>query len=194
MRKKDQKDVVKCQMLNVKCRQSGFTLIETIIYLFLFAIVIGGGMVAAYQIIEGTNATYNHVILQEEANLLFRKIDWALTGLDGASSINTPSTCTPSPCTSSSNTDLIITKDGTSHSFCLVGTNLFLQLNSGCSASSPGLNSSSTAVSLTPSIPLFERIVTPGKPNAIKTSFTLTTIQGGKPATQDFSFTKYLRR
>src|SRR3989338_5692599 len=67
---------------------AGFTLLETLIYLFLFAIVIGGGMIAAYNIIEGTDAAYNHVVLQEEANFLFRKISWALTG---ATAISTPS-------------------------------------------------------------------------------------------------------
>jgi Tfp pilus assembly protein PilV len=59
---------------------AGFTLIETIIYLVLFIIIIGGGMVATYQVIQGTEASYNHVVLQEEANFLLRKIQWALTG------------------------------------------------------------------------------------------------------------------
>ena len=58
----------------IKNNRSGFTLIESIIYLSLLVIVVGGGVVAAYQVIQGTEATYNHVILQEEANFLFGKI------------------------------------------------------------------------------------------------------------------------
>ena len=162
----------------------GFTLIETLLYLGLFAIVIGGGMVAAYQIIESTSATYNHVILQEEANFLIRKINWALTG----SSILKPS--------STSNTDLWVNKGGV-YSFCLIGADMFLKLNSNgtpCTVSDSVLiNSSNVAISPTPLIPLFERIITTGKPDAMKTSFRLTTVQNGREASQDFTFTKYLR-
>src|SRR3989344_2390717 len=68
---------------------AGFTLIETIIYIFLFAIIIGGGMVSTYNIIESVNASHNHVILQEEANFLFRKIDYTLTGAEEIGYIDT---------------------------------------------------------------------------------------------------------
>ena len=162
---------------------AGFTLIETIIYIALFTIVIGGGMVAAHQIVEGTNASYNHIILQEEANFLFRKIEWALTGLDGSSSITAPSTGTPN-----SDTDLVVNKDSTELTFNLADGNITLN-------GSP-LNSSNIKVSTTTSTPppyLFERLITPGKPDGIRMNFTLTTYQNGRPATQNFSFTKYLR-
>ena len=60
--------------------QKGFTLIEILLYLGLFSIVIGGGMVAVYQIIQSTNATNDKVVIQEDADFLLRKLDWALTG------------------------------------------------------------------------------------------------------------------
>lgn len=185
MTRKNNKLFVNGQMSNV---QKGFTLLETLIYLVLFVIVIGGGMVAVYNVIESTNASYNHVILQEEANFLFRKIDWALTGLDGSSAITTPSTCSPAPCTS---TDLVVTKDSTQLSFALSGGQLTLQKASGTPVT---LNASRITVWLTTSIPLFERIITTGKPDAIKVNFTLLTVNNGRAATGDFTFTKYLRK
>src|SRR4051812_4410040 len=63
-----------------KITNGGFTLIETLLYIGLFAIVIGGGMIATYQIIQSTEASKNHIILQEEANFLLRKVNWALAG------------------------------------------------------------------------------------------------------------------
>jgi hypothetical protein len=149
--------------------------------------VIGGGMTAVYQIIQATEANYNHVILQEEANFLLRKINWAISG----SSITIPSSTVPY-----SDTDLIVTGDEV-YSLCLIGTDLFVKPNSNattCSTSSPILNTSSVKISLTPSRHLFERLIVSGKPDAVVTNFTLTTAQNGRPASQAFSFIKYLRK
>ena len=151
---------------------AGFTLLETLIYLFLFTIVIGGGMIAAYNIIEGTNAAYNHVILQEEANFLFRKISWALTG---ATAISTPSA-----------TSLSVTKTG-SPDLLLDFSDPNIRLTQGL-GSAVVLNSSSIKVSGV----LFA--IETGALDKVTTSFTLTTVQNGRPATQDFTFTKYLRQ
>lgn len=158
--------------MSIKKISKGFTLIESIIYLALFVIVIGGGMVATYQVIQATDATNNHVILQGEANFLFRKIDWALNGAD---SVNVPSPAT-----------LIIQKPSLQLTFSLDGSNLTLERGS---SGSIILNSSSITVdSVT-----FERIQETGKPDSINADFTLTTSQVGKPASQSFSSTKYLR-
>lgn len=153
----------------------GFTLIETIIYLALFAIIIGGGMLATYQIIEDTNATQNHIIVQEEANFLFRKIDWALTGATAVSA---------------NGSNLTISKpiSGilTPLTFNFSGNNLTLQRNSGAPLV---LNSSSIAVTAV----LFTKTTgLSGAPASITTDFTLTSAQNGRPATQSFSFTKML--
>ena len=63
----------------------GITLIEVLLYIALFAIIIGGTMTAVYQIIESTNDTNTKVIALEEGNFLQRKIEVELTG---ASSVN----------------------------------------------------------------------------------------------------------
>jgi len=59
---------------------AGFTLMEALIYIALFVIVIGGGLVGAYQIIEGTQQVEEKTIIEAEANFLLRKLDWALSG------------------------------------------------------------------------------------------------------------------
>lgn len=61
----------------------GFTLIETAIYIALFAIIIGGGMVAAYQVIEGSDKLKIQTVIEQEANFILRKIDWAMTNASG---------------------------------------------------------------------------------------------------------------
>jgi type II secretory pathway pseudopilin PulG len=146
----------------------GFTLIETIIYLALFALVVGGGMVAVYQIISSTDATNNKVILQEEANFLLRKIDNTLTGAVAVSVSSSPPT-------------LVVTKSG---------PQTFASPSNDLTLNSKVLTSGSIKVSnLT-----FERIPgSGGRPDMVVTSFTLTTNQNGRASTQNFSTTKYLR-
>lgn len=67
--------------MNKNIIQSGFTFIETLIYLGLFSIIIGGALVTTYSIISSTSRTEKNIIIQEEANFLLRKIDWALSGV-----------------------------------------------------------------------------------------------------------------
>lgn len=56
--------------------KNGFTLIETVIYLALFSIIIGGGMVATFQIIQGAKVAHSRALLWEEGNFLAAKIFW----------------------------------------------------------------------------------------------------------------------
>lgn len=165
---------------------AGFTLIETLVYIVLFAIVIGGGMTATYQIIQATDANYNHVILQDEANFLFRKIDWALIGIIG---ITTPPNTIPT-------NNLVVNKTVNNTPATLTfethDSDSTCPINYLClkQSSAVPLNSSSLAFSN----PLFTRTIVSGKPDSITASFTLTTAQNGRPATQNFSITKYLRK
>ena len=63
---------------------TGFTLIEVIIYLALFAIVFGGAIVAAYNVFESNGRDQAKAMVQEEADFLIAKIDWALSGVKSA--------------------------------------------------------------------------------------------------------------
>ncbi len=160
--------------------QKGFTLIETIIYIALFAIIIGGGMVAAYQIIESTNASYNHIVLQEEANFLLHKINWVLTG---ATAVNV--------LPQNPGTTLQVTKKSTTYTFTVCNNNLTIQTGASktCQDSPVILNSSSVKVLLAS----FQKISgTGGKPDGVRTVFSLLSIQNGRAVSQDFPITKYL--
>ena len=158
-------------------QQRGFTLIETLIYLALFAIVIGGGMVAAYQIIQSTEAGNNHVVMEEEANFLLRKINWAMTG---ATKFNIVAP-----------TDLEVTKNSTVYDFILCGTDLTIQTGTGKNCNSvPAptlLNSSNVSVQVL-------NVHNAPTVGGVTVDLTLTTVQNGKNVTESFSTTKYLRQ
>lgn len=81
-------------MMHHKEIQKGFTLIETLIYLGLFVLIIGGSMVAVYQIIESTNRTNEKVVIQEDADFLLHKLDWAINGVKPTDILVTSDTLT----------------------------------------------------------------------------------------------------
>ncbi len=54
---------------------------EVIIYIALFSILMTGGIIATYQLIEGGTHNETAVGIQEEGTFLIRKISWALTGV-----------------------------------------------------------------------------------------------------------------
>lgn len=78
-------------MPNVKGQMSkvnlGFTLIETIIYSALTAMIFGVTLLSFYQLIGSSNALNKRIIIDEEADFLIRKIEWALSGI---SAVNFP--------------------------------------------------------------------------------------------------------
>ena len=75
----------------------GFTLIETIIYIAILALLIGGGIAAAFYVIDSSSKTKSEVNIQAEGISIIRKIEWALTGASNANLISA--------------TDISITKD-----------------------------------------------------------------------------------
>src|SRR3989344_1460523 len=70
---------------------TGFTLIETLIYIALFSMIIGGAFMAAYQLIDGASKLNTKSATEQEINFVLRKIDWALTGVDPTQPIIPPS-------------------------------------------------------------------------------------------------------
>ena len=56
----------------------GFTLIETVIYLGLFTIIMGGFIVSAFYIFDSGNKTASLIAVQEEGTFLNRKLSWAI--------------------------------------------------------------------------------------------------------------------
>ena len=72
--------------------QKGFTLIETVIYIAFFSVIIGGLLGITFQIIAATDQINRKIIVQQEANFILKKIEWALSG---ATSITEPAIVNP---------------------------------------------------------------------------------------------------
>ncbi len=146
-------------------KEKGFTLIETIIYVAMFSMIIGGGVAAAYQMIQSTDSTSSRTILEQEANFILRKLDWALTG---ATLLATPA---PQP-------KLVVTRSPAAVTFTLNGTDF--------QKGGVSLNSLRVTVSS-----LSFQLITVGAKQGVVTKFTATTRDG--KISQPFTSTKYLR-
>lgn len=62
--------------------RTGFTLIETLIYLALLMLIMSSAVVSAFYIIDSSEKEKTNLNTIAEAGFLLRKIDWALTGAD----------------------------------------------------------------------------------------------------------------
>ena len=153
-----------------KSRQRGFTLIETLIYIILFIIIIGGGMIGAYGVIKASDKTSSQAILEQESLFILRKIDWALASL--------PNTVTVTVTLPASD-HLRITNGSTTYDFTISGGIVFLD----------GTQISSANVMISALI-FVKTNAAGGRPASIQLSFTATGTTGNS---QTFSATKYLR-
>lgn len=73
--------------LKTKNYTEGFTLIEILIYAALIIILIGGSILTINNIIRSSSQLNNVVALEEEANFIFKKLEWALSD---SNEINSP--------------------------------------------------------------------------------------------------------
>lgn len=140
--------------------RSGFTLIETVIYIAITGIMITFLVTAAYQLIGSSDDISLGVVRNEEANFILRKVGWALAG---ASSINEPGA-------GEIGTTLSVTKLNFPDNpivFTATSTDLFIQKGS---ASSTPLNSSNVGLESFQ----FEHIAPVGNsPAGVKTTFVI---------------------
>jgi len=155
-------------MNSLKKYNAGFTLIETLIYIVLFSVIIGGGMVGAYQIISSSDHTQYKTVLEQDSNFILRKIN---SSFDNAYQV-----------TVLSPTNLLVDKDVDIY-FRLKNGNV--QINTG-GAGYQTLNSSRITISSLS----FEE-VSAGDMEGIKTTFTCASIDG--KVSQVFTSTKYVR-
>jgi len=164
--------------------QQGFTLIEILVYLALFTILVGGAVLAAYNVIESNGRNQTLAILQQESNFLTGKVNWALTGISGVNS----------PLNNSTGSRLSVTK--TDVTIGAVDIDLStspvtdMELSRGAAPAQP-LNSSNVAVSNL----LFDHQTEVSGAEWVKATFTLSAkTPGGQTISQDFSTIKYLRK
>jgi len=70
-----------------KISMRGFTLIETLIYIALFALIMGGTLAITYQLVESAGRTTGNATVQDEGVFVLRKLDWALGSMASAPTI-----------------------------------------------------------------------------------------------------------
>jgi prepilin-type N-terminal cleavage/methylation domain-containing protein len=63
-------------------RNKGFTLLETIIYIALFALLMAGVLPAVHDILASRTQIGEMSTVQNEQSFVLRKIDWALASID----------------------------------------------------------------------------------------------------------------
>lgn len=168
---------------NRKNKQAGFSMIETVVYLGLFGIIIGGVMVSIYSLFEGTMRNQTKAMVQEEGTYILGKIDWALTGANSVS-------------VSPTGLQLYINRNGINP----LDNPLTFDASGGRMTLSRGtstpitLNNSNIQVMST----VFSHAVESGDgivPENIKVSFTLSALTpNGQSYSQNFSAVKYLRK
>lgn len=166
--------------------QRGVTLIETIMYISLFSLIIGGPIVAAYQIFESSGRDHTRIILQEEGDFLVAKINWALSG---AQTITGPSAAT---CNGSTGNTLLLTKWDLSIgtiAFSQTGDSMVIIRNAG---TPEPLNNSNTTLSNLG----FRHCYDGGdNPESVNAAFTLSArTPAGQIISQDFFTTVYVRK
>ncbi|HEY4489999.1 MAG TPA: hypothetical protein VJC12_01940 [Candidatus Paceibacterota bacterium] len=151
----------------------GITLIETLIYIALFIIIMGGALFASYSIILSQESNKNKIILQEEANFIYRKFTWALNG----SVISQISTTTLK----------LIKNSGEQINFSYESPYLYIEI---LPEGRLPLNSGVVSVSDVE----FRKTTEFGYPDRISIDFILTVFDGGRSSSENFSFWKYLRQ
>lgn len=67
-------------MSSIYSGEQGFTLIEVLVYMALVAFIIGGTLLAVFQIIQASSVAAKDLTLESEANFLLRKLSWAFNG------------------------------------------------------------------------------------------------------------------
>ncbi len=147
-----------------------FTLIETVVYLGLFSIIMGGVLVSAYNLIESGQRTQAVIGTQEEGIFLNRKLQWAISGATSASTLGPDTLVLTRPDLPANENPLTFTTTGTG-----------LTLKRG-SQTAQSLNGDGFPVTN------FSAAVThtSGKPDSVSVTFEL--------AGQPFIFDTYLRK
>jgi type II secretory pathway pseudopilin PulG len=156
-------------------RNSGFTLIETILYLGLLSLLIGGILISSYGLIRSSDAIKRKILTEEEANFLLSKIAWVLTG---ASQV-----IAPAPGFSSGTTLALVNSHIAPNPlrFDLDTASGILQLERGTSGA-VSLNSANAKIE---NLSFHHIAPSFGKPRGVEVSFTMN----GKP----FEMIRFLR-
>jgi type II secretory pathway component PulJ len=61
-----------------KKNNTGFTLLEMIIYIALFSFMIGGLIMTSFMLVQNSHKTENRITVQGEMNFVLKKINWVI--------------------------------------------------------------------------------------------------------------------
>jgi hypothetical protein len=160
--------------------RTGFTLIETLVYIGLYTIIIGGMLAAIYGMFESNAHNETAAMLEEEGDYLVGKIDWVLSD---AISVGSP--------TDSGNVLSISRSDGSSVSISATDETMRIKEDGDISQI---LNNSD--VSVTDLTFVRTKLINDGtNPERIAATFTMyATTSDGHVLKRDFSTLQYLRK
>ncbi len=161
--------------------QRGFTLIETLVYLGLFALLLGGAVVAAYNVVESSGRNLTQAMVQEEGGFLAAKINWAISGATGVNL----------PLLGNTSSELQLSKTSGAVDIDLdPATNKDMRISVG-GGSALTLNNSNVSVT-----PLqFQHLGAANAAEWVTATFTLSVkTPEGHVIARDFTTTKYLRK
>ena len=161
----------------------GITLVETLIYLALFTIVVGGLLASAYALFESNDRNQTKAMMQMEQDFLIAKIDWAL---GGAESVSVPTD-------SRLSVTLWDASIGNPVQICLSGTAMRLSLEGvSCETLGDVLNNGTVHVSNLVFIHVKGAGI--GAPERVEAGFTISaTTPNGMTISQIASTTRYIR-
>lgn len=163
----------------------GFTLIESLIYIALFAILIIGIVLSAFALFESSDRNQTKAMLQEEKDFLTAKINWALSGVNAVSA----------PSANASGSTLDVTKYDNAHvKVYLSGTDIFFATSTLPVALGTPVTLNNTNVFLSNLV--FIHTYAGGiNPESIEGGFTITTkMSNGMSISQTASTTRYIRK
>ena len=158
----------------MKTHESGFTIIETLVYLGLFAVMFVGMVSASYLLFESSDRNQTKAMMQEEKNFVVGKIIGALTNAESITA---------------SGSTLVVTKyDGTSATIAITGSNVWLNNSSNI------LNNSNVAISNLVFIHTYDPS-NPLNPDSVEAGFKISAkTPQGSTISQTASTTVYLRK
>lgn len=154
----------------------GFTLIETVIYIALLGFLMTGALTASADLIESAGRSNGHATVEDEGSFVSRKLEWALTGMTAAPTLDTTTYC---------QNKLTLTKTGNQLNpvvFQYNSGNKSIEMKEGATGPN-ALTTSNVSVSCLS----FTSIAAQGSgPAGVSASFTINGVS--------FSVTKYLRQ
>ncbi len=167
-------------MRKINSHSSGFALIDIVIYIALFAVLIGGVSISAYNLFTSTNQNQTSTLLLEEGNFLLAKISWVISQTE---TITTP-------LTNASSTLLLITPHDVS-----LGNSIVIQIqNKNLTLRRKNITNVLSNSNVEISNLVFTYLSTENI-ESIESSFTLTSrAPNGTVVTSDFSTINFLHQ